>query len=158
GSKSRWWGQLDSAEAEKRVDAFAIAEVDKSLVKVGSDRLNFLVLGREPITSGHCVQEPGVTFLFKPLKFYCLLHQRIRDRPGKGRHNAAGAPLGMQYFLPERDRSHTLTHGIIKLGPRQTSGIKISMTVNKLAAKPLFVCFRTDVHGLAPRRRRNESS
>lgn len=85
---------LKHSKTEKSVEAFAIAEIGESTIKVALQRLERSFLGFDAVSPGHQLREPRVARLFEALQCYRLAHQRIVDGRSIGIDDRPRAPLG----------------------------------------------------------------
>src|SRR6185312_13221606 len=92
---------LEDAEAQEAVDAFAVAEIDEGGLGVGIERLERLLDGVDAVTPDHHAQERRMARLLAALQSDRRPHDGILDPPREGLDDGAGAPLGMQHLLPE---------------------------------------------------------
>src|SRR6516162_7496870 len=96
---------LEYAKTEKRIEAFAIAEIGEGTVQVAAWRFGQTLLGDNVVAMNHQPQELGVACFFEPLKRNRFTDERIGDRRSEGGNDRPCAPLGVEHLLPERDRA-----------------------------------------------------
>src|SRR5262249_48313612 len=82
---------LEHAETEKRIEAFAIPEIGEGTVQIAARRLWWALLCGDAVTSNHQPQQLGVARFFEPLKRNRFAHERIGDCRGIGSDDRSGA-------------------------------------------------------------------
>jgi hypothetical protein len=114
---------LEDAEAEEGIEAFAIAEIDEGCLDVVGQGLQRRLGDIDAVALDHHLQQPGMARLLQALQRDRLMHQRIVNGLGKGVDDRAGPPLGMEHLLPEGHRSQPLQRRPLQLRPGQPVGL-----------------------------------
>ena len=145
--KTRSPRDLKHAEAEKGVEALAIAEIGESPIEVWPHRIQRPFLDGDAVAVDHKPQQIGVARLLETLQHDRFAHQRIVDGRRIRIDDGAGAPLGIEHFGPERDRAQASQRRGVEVGPGKRLGPVGVVAPDELAAEALLVLVRADLHG-----------
>ena len=132
GEKLRLQGDLEQAEPQERIKAFAEAEILEPRFDVLADVLHRPLGSIQTVFLDHHADQPGVTGLLQALQGEGLAQDRIGHRFGERGHDRSGPALGVKHLVPEWYGPHPVQRLVVQRGPRQGRRIVFAVSLRKL--------------------------
>jgi len=139
---------LEHAEAEEGIDAFAEAEILERGGDIGRQRIERVFLHVDTVALDHHADEIGVARLLETLQCDRFLQHRIFDGLGELLDDQTGAQLGVQHLLPKWHCAQTAERGLVELGPRQFVGFVVLVRRLEMLTEEIAMRGTAELDGL----------
>ena len=139
-------GDLEDAEAQEGIHAFAEAEILEAGFDIVADIFQRTFGGIDAVFLDHHPDHLGVAGFFQALQRHGFLQHRIGDGFGEGGDDRAGAALGIENLFPEGHGFQPRQRRLVQLRPGQRIRIELGIGLHEMAAEGVAMFERSDFH------------